>query len=71
MKTRQMHVEPLRIGGDEFLMSVEVARWLRVSPATLCRWRQTGRGPRVTWMSASCPRYKRSDVEAWLAKVAA
>lgn len=57
--------------GPEFLMSEEVALWLRVSQATLCRWRQTGCGPRVTWMSRTCPRYRRSDVETWLEKVSA
>jgi hypothetical protein len=57
--------------GAEFLMSEEVAQWLRVSQATLCRWRQSGCGPRVTWMSRSCPRYRRSDVESWLEKVSA
>jgi predicted DNA-binding transcriptional regulator AlpA len=55
----------------EFLTSEEVAKWLRVSPSTLCRWRQAGRGPRVTWLSASCPRYERSDVEAWLKRAVA
>lgn len=57
--------------GAEFLMSEEVALWLRVSQATLCRWRQSGCGPRVTWMSRTCPRYRRSDVESWLEKVSA
>ncbi len=57
--------------GPEFLMSEEVAAWLRVSQATLCRWRQSGCGPRLTWMSRTCPRYRRSDVETWLKKVSA
>ena len=55
----------------EFLTSEEVSAWLRVSQSTLCRWRQTGEGPRVTWMSRTCPRSRRSDVEAWLKRVAA
>lgn len=55
----------------ELLVSAEVAKWLRVSPATLCRWRQTGDGPRVIWLSKTCPRYRRVDVEAWLTEVAA
>lgn len=57
--------------GIEFLMSEEVAERLRVSPATLCRWRQAGQGPRVTRMSKTCPRYRRSEVLAWLEKVSA
>lgn len=56
---------------QRLLTSAEVARALRVSPSTLCRWRQTGHGPRVVWLSASCPRYRRQDVEAWVSRVAA
>ena len=63
--------EDYATSGAEFLMSEEVALWLRVSQATLCRWRQSGCGPRVTWMSRTCPRYRRSDVESWLKKVSA
>lgn len=55
----------------EYLTSEELAKWIRVSPSTLCRWRQTGLGPRVTWLSPTCPRYLRSDVEAWLMRAAA
>lgn len=51
---------------EEILTSSEVARWIRVSESTLCRWRQQGLGPRVTWMAPTCPRYRRSDVELWL-----
>jgi len=56
---------------SEYLTTQELSTWIRVSPATLCRWRQTGQGPRVTWMGASCPRYKCADVEAWLERSAA
>lgn len=55
----------------EFMTTDEVATWLKVSPSTLCRWRQVGQGPRVTWLSPACPRYRRSDVEAWLDGAAA
>lgn len=54
-----------------YLTSSEVAEWIRVSPSTLCRWRRAGRGPRVTWLSEGCPRYRRADVETWLREVAA
>lgn len=57
--------------GGEYLTSSEVAEWVRVSPSTLCRWRRAGHGPRVTWLSAGCPRYRRADVETWLREVAA
>ncbi|WP_258724419.1 helix-turn-helix transcriptional regulator [Cellulomonas sp. NS3] len=53
------------------LTSYEVARVLQVSPSTLCRWRQTGQGPRVTWLTPNCPRYAKDDVDAWLARMAA
>lgn len=56
---------------SEYLTTEEVATWIRVSPSTLCRWRQTGWGPRVTWLAASCPRYKQDDVTVWLEQVAA
>ena len=55
----------------DYLTSDELAVWLRVSPSTLCRWRKTGQGPRCTWLSSTCPRYLRADVEAWLRRAAA
>lgn len=51
---------------SEFMTTREVADLLKVSPATLCRHRQAGTGPRVVWLTDSCPRYRRSDVDAWL-----
>ena len=53
---------------SELLTSNEVAEWIRVSPSTLCRWRQAGEGPKVVWLAPTCPRYRRSDVDAWLAR---
>jgi len=53
------------------LTSREVAGVLKVSKSTLCRWRQTGLGPRVTWLSPTCPRYRSSDVDVWLRRMAA
>ena len=67
-------VAALGVGGDqmetmeEILTSKEVAGWIRVSESTLCRWRQRGMGPRVTCMTPTCPRYRRLDVEQWLAR---
>ncbi len=55
----------------DYLTSEELATWLRVSPSTLCRWRKTGQVPRCTWLSSTCPRYLRADVEAWLRRAAA
>lgn len=56
---------------SDYLTSEELASWIRVSPSTLCRWRKTGQGPRCTWLSPTCPRYLRADVEAWLRRAAA
>ena len=55
---------------QEILTSNEVSEWIRVSPSTLCRWRQRGEGPQVTWMGPTSPRYRREDVEAWLSLIA-
>lgn len=55
----------------EFLTTQEVARALKVTPSTLCRWRARGVGPRVFWLGEASPRYKREDVIAWLEDVAA
>ncbi|GAB2476179.1 hypothetical protein GCM10027030_07960 [Luteococcus sediminum] len=56
---------------SDYLTSEELAAWIRVSPSTLCRWRKTGQGQRCTWLSPTCPRYLRADVEAWLRRAAA
>lgn len=40
---------------EEILTSKEVAQWIRISESTLCRWRQRGMGPQVTWMTPTCP----------------
>lgn len=51
---------------DRLLTARDVAEWLATSPATLCRWRQAGKGPRWVALGDSSPRYRREDVEAWL-----
>lgn len=53
----------------DLMMSSEVAQLLHVSQATLCRWRRSGSGPRVLWLSARVPRYLRSDVVSWMKAV--
>lgn len=55
----------------QLLTTREVSRAVQVSPSTLCRWRQSGHGPRVTWLSPFIPRYRPEDVDAWLKKAAA
>ncbi|WP_243640478.1 helix-turn-helix transcriptional regulator [Nocardioides jejuensis] len=48
------------------LTTSEVAKRLQVSPSTLSRWRATGIGPKVYWISQGSPRYREDDVMAWL-----
>jgi hypothetical protein len=53
-----------------FLTTGEVATLLRVNPSTVCRWRLTGGGPNVTWLSAKIPRYQKTDVLNWVHQLA-
>jgi hypothetical protein len=55
----------------ELMTTAEVASVLRVDRSTLSRWRSSGSGPRVTWLSSSCPRYQRNDMIEWLKRAAA
>jgi predicted DNA-binding transcriptional regulator AlpA len=71
--TTQANVVDIRAGREPDVMcvhvlmtSAEVAALLKVSQATLCRWRATGTGPRVLWLSARVPRYAWADVERWM-----
>ena len=49
-----------------YLTTAELAKVTKVNRSTLCRWRQRGEGPRVTWLSSTCPRYRWEDVAEWL-----
>lgn len=51
---------------DRLLRTEEVAKWLAVSKSTLVRWRQSGEGPGVYWLSEGVPRYRTAEVERWL-----
>jgi hypothetical protein len=55
-----------QIGVPELLTTAEVAALLKVDSSTVCRWRTSGQGPRVTWLSPSIPRYQRTDLLEWL-----
>jgi predicted DNA-binding transcriptional regulator AlpA len=61
--------EPARV--PTMLTSKDVAQLLCVAPSTLCRWRQTGKGPRVYWLGAGSPRYREDDILEWLERMAA
>jgi hypothetical protein len=58
--------EPDIVSVHELMTSAEVAALLKVSPATLCRWRARHTGPRVLWLSAQLPRYSWRDVQRWM-----
>lgn len=53
------------------LTSKQVAQLLSVAPSTLCRWRKTGKGPRVHWLGDGTPRYREDDLLEWLERMAA
>jgi hypothetical protein len=55
----------------QFLTTEEVAALLRVNPSTVCRWRLTGHGPLVTWLSPHIPRYQKAHVLEWVKRIAA
>ena len=63
--------EDARPDGLPVLMTTnEVAVMLHVNASTLCRWRQVGTGPRVTWLTRTMPRYQRRDVTDWIERMA-
>lgn len=51
---------------SDLMTTGEVAARLHVPPATLRQWRHLGRGPK-SFKLGSLVRYRRDDVEAWLA----
>ena len=62
--------QDLRPDGLPIMMTTgEVAELLHVDSSTVCRWRQTGTGPRVTWLGARMPRYQRRHVVAWIERM--
>lgn len=53
-------------GADDLKSSAEVARILRTTPATLCRWRKQGRGPTAVRVGGKIF-YSKPALEAWIA----
>ena len=53
---------------DDLLSSREVAQWLRCSVIHLQWLRHERKGPRYLKLGPRMLRYKRADVETWLAK---
>jgi len=52
---------------DTLLSQKRVATMLSVTPRALEAWRVRGDGPSFIRISSRCIRYRRQDVEAWLA----
>jgi hypothetical protein len=65
----QFDQEPALVEVRELMTSREVAALLKVSAATLSRWRDKGTGPRVLWLSARVPRYAWHDVRHWMDEI--
>ena len=49
----------------ELMTEEELAEYLRVSLATVRRWRYEQTGPPVEWAGRR-PRYRKAEVDAWL-----
>jgi hypothetical protein len=64
--TEKAHRDVLTLGLPVLLTTEEVAAALHVDKSTLSRWRTSGRGPRVLWLSRGIPRYLAKDVQDWL-----
>ncbi len=62
--------EPGLLVVHELMTSAEVGELLRVSQATLCRWREQGAGPQVLWLSPRIPRYSWQHVRDWMQRSA-
>lgn len=56
---------------ESLLDDNDLAALCKVQPSTVKRWRRKRTGPPVVWLNAISPRYRRSDVEAWLESRAA
>jgi excisionase family DNA binding protein len=53
---------------EELLTVPEAARYLRVSTRTLDRWRAEGIGPPSIKLPSGGRRYRRADLDRWLAE---
>ena len=53
------------IPDEPLLTSKDVARICNVTPALVRFWRHKGKGP--NYIKLGCVRYRREDVEKWLA----
>lgn len=66
--TQQNPINATKHDDHALLPQKRVAAMLSVSPRALEAWRMRGGGPPFIRISKRCVRYRRSDVDAWLAK---
>lgn len=52
---------------SDLLNTRDAAQYLGLSPATLGTWRSIGGGPPFVRYSARCVRYRRKDLDVWVA----
>lgn len=58
----------LSMNSNELVAQEDAARLLAVSPRTLEAWRVSGGGPPFVRLSRRAIRYRRVDLEAWIAE---
>lgn len=56
------------VDSDVLIRQEEAARLLGVSPRALEAWRYRGGGPKFIRISGRCIRYRRADLQAWIAE---
>lgn len=59
---------PQKPAPHDLLTTAEAARFLRIQPQTLRRWRCEGRGPRFIKLGGNRCLYRRSDVNEFLSE---
>jgi len=52
---------------EKFLTTKEAAAYLGLMPCTLEKWRCQGKGPRFVKLGSKAVRYRRSDLDAFVA----
>jgi predicted DNA-binding transcriptional regulator AlpA len=50
----------------QLLTPAQVGKILGVTPSTLCRLRQEGKGPRFVWVTDHTPRYREDELLAYI-----
>jgi excisionase family DNA binding protein len=54
--------------GDRLLTTMEAAKYLNVSRRTLSRWLAEGIGPPSIKLPSGARRYRRADLDRWIAE---